>query len=1504
MRYLIKITGICGLVISCIGSAAAQPIIGGSPVFVDINLQQCLEEEALAEGWTDTAEVVHLSCPSRRAVTVQGIDTLSNLGELDLRDNNIVNILDLEQLSGLIRLYLSGNAGIQVPDLQIVLGNNAGLTHLGLGDIAINDLYLLPLYNSDPQVNAPYHLVELDVSNTGISNIDRLVEFPDLEMLDVSGNGLLDVLGLDPQNPVLGQLSRLRVLDLGANRLTGLSGVELLTGLTEFSVSGNAGIPLPELQIVLGNNTGLTHLGLGDIAINDLYLLPLYNSDPQVNAPYDLVELDVGNTGIDNIDRLGEFPGLVKLDLSGNGLVDIQGPDPQNPVLGQLLQLAYLDLGNNALTDLPGLSLLNGLTELYLSNNKGIPFPVMNNVLQQNTGLTHLGIGDITIGDLFSLSLFNSDPQVNAPYDLIELDVNNTGIDNIDRLVEFPHLAKLDLSDNRLTDLRGPDPQNPVLQNLTSLSYLDVSNNALTDLTGINLHTGLIGLYLSGNAGIPLPELQIVLANNPGLTHLGLNDIAIDDLYLLPLYNSDPQINAPYDLVELDVANTGIGNIDRLVEFSDLEILDVSGNGLPDVRGLDPQNPVLGQLSRLHVLDLGDNRLTGLPGVELLTGLTEFSVSGNAAIALPELQVVLGNNPGLTHLGLNDIAIDDLYLLPLYNTDPQVNAPYDLVELDVGNTGIGNIDRLVEFPDLAKLDLSDNRLADITGPDPQNPVLGQLSRLQILDVRSNQLQDIPGVKLLGSLTELYLSDNRGIPLPDVNTVLANNTGLIRLGLAEIDIVDLNLLALYDPAAGGSYKLVELELGNTGIDNIDRLVEFPGLVKLDLSDNGLADITGPDLQNPVIARLPDLRELDLSNNRLTDLPGVYQLSGLTRLYLSGNTGIRLPELTVVLANNPGLTHLGLNDIAINDLYLLPLYNSDPQVNTPYDLVELDVGNTGIDNIDRLVEFPHLEILDVSGNGLPDVRGLDPQNPVLGQLSRLRVLDLGANRLSGLSGVALLTGLTEFSVSGNAGIPLTELQVVLGNNTGLTHLGLNDIALDDLYLLPLYNSDPQVNAPYDLVELDVGNTGIDNIDRLVEFPDLEILDLSDNGLADITGPDPQNPVLGQLPQLTYLDLGDNALTDLPGLDVQRNLERLYLSGNAGYPLAEVQIILGNNVNLTHLGLGDIAIGDLDILPMYDPAAASFYKLVELDVGDTGIGNIDRLVEFPNLIRLDLSDNGLNDLTGPDPQTPVLQKLPELTYLDVSGNALTDLPGLDLHTGLVELYLSGNAGIPLSVVQAVLANNTGLTHLGLGDIAIDDLYLLPLFNTDPQVNAPYHLVELDVSNTGISNIDRLVEFPDLVTLDLSDNQLMDLAGPDPQNPVLAQLARLRILNLGNASLMSTNGLDMLAWLDELDLSGNSMLECDDLTYLGSVLVNTTIAYPALCVSPDGDINEDGKVDLADVLMCYRVLLNNGVLTGSQMGHADVAPLVGGIPSSDGLFTPGDLVVIMSKVTGAISF
>jgi len=71
-------------------------------------------------------------------------------------------------------------------------------------------------------------------------------------------------------------------------------------------------------------------------------------------------------------------------------------------------------------------------------------------------------------------------------------------------------------------------------------------------------------------------------------------------------------------------------------------------------------------------------------------------------------------------------------------------------------------------------------------------------------------------------------------------------------------------------------------------------------------------------------------------------------------------------------------------------------------------------------------------------------------------------------------------------------------------------------------------------------------------------------------------------------------------------------------------------------------------------------------------------------------------------------------------------------------------------------------------------------------------------------------------------------------------------------------------------------------------------------LITPANGDINEDGVVNVADVLLATQFALDIHMPTADQFMRADVAPKVDGIPAPDGEINAADMLLIQSYSLG----
>ena len=93
--------------------------------------------------------------------------------------------------------------------------------------------------------------------------------------------------------------------------------------------------------------------------------------------------------------------------------------------------------------------------------------------------------------------------------------------------------------------------------------------------------------------------------------------------------------------------------------------------------------------------------------------------------------------------------------------------------------------------------------------------------------------------------------------------------------------------------------------------------------------------------------------------------------------------------------------------------------------------------------------------------------------------------------------------------------------------------------------------------------------------------------------------------------------------------------------------------------------------------------------------------------------------------------------------------------------------------------------------------------------------------------------------------------------------------------------------------DTDGDGFDDGDEIYYNSDPLSQTDT--PA-----NGDVNDDGVVNVADVLMATRIVTGQLIPDDDQRVRADVAPFNGSYPIPDGQINAGDLVRIQRMALG----
>ncbi len=121
-----------------------------------------------------------------------------------------------------------------------------------------------------------------------------------------------------------------------------------------------------------------------------------------------------------------------------------------------------------------------------------------------------------------------------------------------------------------------------------------------------------------------------------------------------------------------------------------------------------------------------------------------------------------------------------------------------------------------------------------------------------------------------------------------------------------------------------------------------------------------------------------------------------------------------------------------------------------------------------------------------------------------------------------------------------------------------------------------------------------------------------------------------------------------------------------------------------------------------------------------------------------------------------------------------------------------------------------------------------------------------------------------------------------------------------IGSNEALYVNNLILRAGVT-LDLNNLSLYVRNTFTDSGATILNGAILFSS---EHDGDINEDGNVNIADALLATQFVLGLATPTAAQLLHGDVGPIVAGSQIPDGKITAIDINLIDRKILGLAGF
>ena len=166
----------------------------------------------------------------------------------------------------------------------------------------------------------------------------------------------------------------------------------------------------------------------------------------------------------------------------------------------------------------------------------------------------------------------------------------------------------------------------------------------------------------------------------------------------------------------------------------------------------------------------------------------------------------------------------------------------------------------------------------------------------------------------------------------------------------------------------------------------------------------------------------------------------------------------------------------------------------------------------------------------------------------------------------------------------------------------------------------------------------------------------------------------------------------------------------------------------------------------------------------------------------------------------------------------------------------------------------------------------------------------------------------------LDTDSDGLGDICDPDDDNDGLADALEASI---GTNTLLIDSDGDSLSDFFEVNYDGDSnsytpgadlnplLVDTDGDGFDDDVeIAENSDPVDGQLTPADGDVNADGVVNAADLVILTRIVLGEMTADATQQLHGDVAPQISGVPLPDGQINAADILLLQRKVLGLTNF
>lgn len=765
---------------------------------------------------------------------------ISSITELDLSGSEITNLTGLENFTGLTNLNLSRNS---ITSIEPITGLTT-ITNLNLSgnQSQISDV---------DKLSSLTNVADLNMSSSKITSVDFMSSLNNLQKLDVSGNGISSLASI-------GGLQNLTNLNIAQNTsFSRLDDILVFNNLTNLDISKTGLQSLDKIY----NLRKLEVLKAQYLEI-DLYpIVATYKNEFNVSVAYlnNLKELDISYTtssiSFNNLAYLENLKRLYMIDVVGHW----KGATSKVLSLGSIYKLPkieYINLSNNNINNLSGI--------LYTKTVNGVT------VLEDYLKATEIVLKNNNLADLSQFSML--------PQRIAILDLSYNKIPTIDPL------NSCSFTENAVVNLRCQDITWNVYKKTSVDQYI-----ILPDIFQDSKKNG--SLVYADNSDFSINYTKVVTEKI-----LRLNT---EEVYLQPdnynvIISKDVALSKSTDTEEqklkLKLTGTGmaagstvtfnIGTTTSYIDsvlFKDANLCEAIKENLV-AKGIFARNAhfILNLQNReilsITDLDLSVRDIHDLSGMESFTAVKTLNLSENAITTIDQLQYCINIeslNVSNNNIGNNNTAIEkmpkltDLYLANTRMTN--INSietlidywtskkKFTLTTLDISGNGFTNNDikRISEITSLIQLNISNNKLDNIDTFEPlkskisvlnvsQNQiqdisVLLKFTNLTSLNLSNNKIEDISPVSGIGTITDLRFTGNKVKDISSLSSLVGSLTILNMDGNKIEDVSPVDSSQIKQELSAGNQKIIKpLSKDATGIITI----ELPQIFKASQNSNSM------------------------------------------------------------------------------------------------------------------------------------------------------------------------------------------------------------------------------------------------------------------------------------------------------------------------------------------------------------------------------------------------------------------------------------------------------------------------------------------------------------------------------------------------------------------------------------------------------------------------------------------------------------------------------------------